>query len=110
MMYVILFITTFVQNMFFTWVSRSRNSGDVLKHSVAAIFSNGVWFACNYFILFPQIMKSVTEGDLVTQLFVMLVYVLGTTLGSVVMMKIALGHYGDVPFLTEKGKARVGER
>jgi len=110
MTYLILFVVSFIQNMFFTWVSRSRNSGDPAKHAIAAIFSNGIWFACNYFILFPEIMKAFAEDDLLTKLWIMVIYIAGTTLGSVVMMKINLGHYGYIPLLTEKGKSKVGER
>lgn len=107
-MYIMLFFVTFIQNMFFTWVSRSRNSGNPARHSVAAIFSNGVWFVCNYFILFPEIMKAVETDDLLQKLIILAIYVAGTTLGSVVMMKINLGHYGHVPFLTETGSSKVG--
>ena len=96
--------------MFFTWVSRSRNSGDPGTHTVASIFSNGVWFAANYFLLFPEIMKAFNNEDLGAKLVLMAVYVAGTTIGSVLMMKIALGHFGYVPFLTEKGKSMVGQR
>lgn len=108
MMYLFLFIITFIQNMFFTWVSRSRNSGNPLRHSIAAVFSNGVWFICNYFILFPEIMKAIETGDFWGKMIMLLIYVSGTTLGSVVMMKINLGHYGHVPFLTETGNSKVG--
>jgi len=38
---------SFVQNMAFTWSSRSRNSGDPSYHRYAAWGSNGVWFICN---------------------------------------------------------------
>lgn len=110
MTYLILFVVSFIQNMFFTWVSRSRNSGDPKKHAVASVFSNGIWFACNYFILFPEIMKAFEKDDLENKLIIMCIYIAGTTLGSVVMMKIALGHFGNVPLLTETGKAKVGER
>ncbi len=107
---IILFVVTFVQNMAFTWVSRSRNSGDPKTHAVASVFSNGIWFACNYFIIFPAIMKAFADDDIAVKLIIMAIYIAGTTAGSVVMMKINLGHFGYVPFLTEKGKSKVGER
>jgi len=55
-------------------------------------------------------MKAFAEDDLLTKLWIMVIYIAGTTLGSVVMMKINLGHYGYIPLLTEKGKSKVGER
>ena len=105
--YLFLFVVSFVQNMAFTWVSRSRNLADVWKHSIASIFSNGIWFVCNYFILFPEVMKTVIEGSLWERIIIGLIYISSTTLGSVVMMKINLGHW-NVLFLTEKGKSKVG--
>jgi hypothetical protein len=36
------------QNASFTWVSRVRNSPDVRAHALAAVFSNGVFFANLY--------------------------------------------------------------
>lgn len=109
MNYIFLFVVSLIQNMAFTWVSRSRNSGDPLKHSIASIFSNGIWFLCNYFILFPEVMKSVMEGDMWDRIIIGVIYIASTTLGSVIMMKINLGHW-YVPFLTEEGKSKVGEK
>lgn len=100
---------SFLQNMAFTWVSRSRNGGDPPKHFVASIFSNGVWFVINYFILFPEIMELVKTGNIWMRIAICTVYILGTALGSVVMMKINLGHW-YIPFLTESGKSKVGSR
>ena len=96
----ILFVVALVQNMAFTLVSRSRNSGNPARHFKAAIGSNGIWFVCNYFILFPEMMKVVEEGDLVLKVVYMLVYVLATTLGSTWMMKMNLGL--RVPWLFKK--------
>jgi hypothetical protein len=110
MIYIYLFFVAFIQNMAFTWVSRSRQSGNPKKHAVAATFSNSIWFVCNFFILFPVILKTIAEGDMLSKLVLMLVYVSATVLGSVVMMKINLGHW-YVPFLTEKkDKDKVGSR
>lgn len=106
---IFLFIVSFFQNMAFTWVSRSRNSGDPKKHFVAATLSNSIWFLCNFFIIFPEILDTVSSGNTMNKFLVMIVYVLGTTLGSVTMMKINLGHW-YIPFLTELDKSKVGER
>ena len=114
---VILFIVGFIQNMAFTAVSRSRNSGDVRHHFKTAIASNMIWFVCNFFILFGTMLKSITDGDILTSLEVLTVYVLGTALGSSFMMMISLG---KVRFpkgfkwlenhLVETGKKKVGAR
>ncbi len=40
----LLVVVSFIQNMAFTWTSRSRNSGDPAYHRFAAWSSNGVWF------------------------------------------------------------------
>lgn len=108
--YIFLFAIAFIQNMAFTWVSRSRQSGNPRKHAIAAIFSNSIWFVCNFFILFPEILRAVAEGNLWDRLILMVIYVAATVSGSVVMMKINLGHW-YVPFLTEKkDKDKVGGR
>ena len=109
MNYLFLFFISFIQNMAFTWTSRSRNSGNPKKHFFAAICSNGIWFVCNFFILFPEVLKTLENGDFGQRIIVMLIYIMGTTLGSVVMMKINLGHW-YVPFLTESEKSKVGSR
>jgi len=106
---IILFVIAFIQNMVFTWVSRSRNSGNVNKHMIASICSNLIWFICNFFILFPEILKTVQEGSILDRVLVLIIYTIATSLGSVVMMKVNLGHW-YIPFLTENGKDKVGER
>lgn len=108
--YIFLFGIAFIQNMAFTWVSRSRQSGNPSKHAIAAIFSNSIWFVCNFFILFPEILRAVAEGTIWDRVILMVIYVAATVLGSVTMMKINLGHW-YVPFLTEKkDKDKVGAR
>lgn len=116
---IMLFVVAFIQNMFFTFTSRSRNSGDPNKHFKAAIGSNGIWFVCNYFILFPEMFKIVEEGQLLMKLTVLIIYVIATALGSVFMMKINLGHYSISKFFLlkmlhnvfhERGKGKVGQR
>lgn len=109
---ILLAIISFIQNMVFTAVSRSRNSGDPYRHGWFALASNSVWFITSWILLFPMIFKSIMEGDWVEKLVVMIVYVVATTLGSVFMMKLNLGHY-KIPWLSwlvEKGRGKVGER
>lgn len=97
------------QNMVFTFVSRARQSGDPKRHVVASIFSNGVWFFVNYGAIFPVMWEAIHKGDNKTIIFLGIVYALSCTLGAYIMHKISLGHW-NVPYLSEKGKAKVGER
>ena len=89
----------FVQNMCFTLTSRSRNSADPGFHRKAAWGSNGVWYACQMFII-KQVWSAIQAGNLTLVAVAGLVYVLATTEGSVLMMKIALKR--------ERGSRRVG--
>ncbi len=50
------FILLIVQNAAFTLVSRARNSGSYSYHALAAVFSNGIWFA-SQFILIGMVVK-----------------------------------------------------
>lgn len=86
-----------VQNAAFTWVSRARNSGSYGYHAVAAIASNGTYFAVQ-FVLVSMVAQGVTFGR---GLLLGLVYVASTTAGSVLM------HWVSIRFL-ERGKRRVG--
>jgi hypothetical protein len=109
---IILAVIAFIQNMVFTAVSRSRNSGDPQRHFYFAIASNLVWFITSWIVLFPMIFEAVMEGSWLEKLIVMLVYVLATSAGSVFMMKLNLGHIQHpwLSWLTEKGKGQVGKR
>lgn len=91
----------FVQNMFFTLVSRSRNSADPNYHRYCAWGSNGVWFICQVLIV-KNVWQAIHDGNWLYAALAGLVYALATTEGSVCMMKRLLK--------TEKGKRRVGAR
>ena len=97
----LLAVVAFIQNMAFTWVSRSRNSGDPNYHRWAAIASNGVWFITTL-LIWNQLWVALTTGDWLKILLTGLVYVVATTEGSVLMMKILLKK--------ETGKKQVGAR
>lgn len=103
---ILMSIVAFFQNMAFTAVSRSRNSGDPNYHRYCAWGSNGIWFACQMFIwsqIMPILMTPITAWTFlgtVKLLITMVVYTLSTTEGSVYMMKILLKK--------EKGKRQVG--
>ena len=98
---VLLAVVSFIQNMAFTWVSRSRNSGDPNYHRRAAWCSNGIWFICQVLII-KAVWQDVMSGNWIFVIFAGLVYVACTTEGSVLMMKILLKK--------ETGKQQVGAR
>ena len=95
----LLMVVAFVQNMAFTWVSRSRNSGDPNYHRWAAICSNGIWFIANI-LIWRQVWQAIETNDWSILIIAGLAYVVATTEGSVFMMKILLEK--------EKGARRVG--
>jgi hypothetical protein len=95
----ILFCVAFVQNMAFTAVSRSRNSGDPSYHRYCAIASNGIWFVTNILITL-QVWEAIKSGNWWLIAIAAAVYIIATTEGSVLMMKIMLSK--------ESGKRKVG--
>ena len=97
----ILFCLAIIQNAAFTWVSRSRNSGDVKYHAIAAVASNGIWFLMTVFI-WERLWQALTNGDIWSLVITGSVYVAGTVIGSCAMMYLLLK--------TEKGKRKVGAR
>ena len=102
----------FVQNMAFTWTSRSRNSGNPSYHRYAAWSSNGIWFVCSLFV-FKLIWEPLLMGAYWQVAIGGLIYILATTEGSVFMMKLLLGKL-NVPLLSniflEKKDRQVGAR
>ena len=105
-------VVSFIQNMAFTWTSRSRNSGDPNYHRFASYASNGIWYICQVLIV-SAMWKPLLEGDWLIVMIGGVVYVMSTAEGSVFMMKLLLGKI-NVPILTnffvEKDKRKVGER
>lgn len=69
----------FVQNIFFTICSRSRNRNKQAYHATAAILSNGVWFLTFRYLV---------RNNMDFMLF--LPYCAGTTAGSLFGAKIAM--------------------
>ena len=86
-----------VQNAAFTWVSRARNGGSYGYHAIAAVASNGVFFA-SQFVLIGFVARDASPQRAVA---LGVVYVLATTAGSVLM------HVASVRWL-ERGKRKVG--
>jgi hypothetical protein len=72
---------SFIQNAAFTWVSRSRNSGDVKYHAFASVCSNGIWFVTN-FLIAGQVFKAIETGSYWFLALAGVVYVVTTTAGS----------------------------
>jgi hypothetical protein len=64
MFWIALIIVSFIQNLFFTAVSRSRQSANLKLHAIVATGSNFVWFFCSYFLLFPMILKTIMDQDI----------------------------------------------
>lgn len=96
---ILLAVVAFIQNMAFTWSSRSRNSGDPSYHRYAAICSNGVWFITTL-VIWNQLFSALTHGEWWKVALAGCVYVIATTEGSVLMMKMLLKR--------EVGKQKVG--
>jgi hypothetical protein len=88
------------QNFAFTFVSRARNSASLMRHAVAAVCSNGIWFI-NQLLIFSVLYEAIT-GKLGWKMtvFAAVYYTVFTMSGSL------YAHWWSLK--TEKGKARVG--
>jgi hypothetical protein len=91
-----------LQNAAFTWVRRARNSGSVRWNAVASVFSNGVWFVGQMFIVNVFLIVRDT-GELSVIVPAALFYTAMTTAGSTASQWILLR-------FAERGKRRVGAR
>lgn len=81
---------TILQNASFTWVSRARNSGSLRYHTIAAIFSNGIWL-----LVIREVVLNFSKW------YMNVAYIVGAVTGSVLM------HWFSMKYL-EKGKRKVG--
>jgi hypothetical protein len=88
------------QNASFTFVSRARNSGSYALHAIAALCSNGVFFA-QQFVGIVIVLDVIQHGTIAERFAVGLFYTVFTVIGSVTM------HWVGVNFI-EKGKRKVG--
>ena len=74
-------VLTFIQNVSFTMVSRSRNRDNMKYHAICSVFSNGIFFIT---------IRYLVAADLV--LWLIVPYIIGTVSGSLfgatVSMKI----------------------
>lgn len=89
-----------IQNASFTLVSRARNSGSIQFHAVASVFSNGVWFASQIFVV-NFIVEAFKANNLPYLIFIAFYYTVFTVIGSVSMHFISMKYF-------EKGKRKVG--
>jgi hypothetical protein len=88
------------QNFAFTFVSRARNSASLKRHIVAAMFSNGIWFASQLIIVSKMFDMITGKYGPLAAIGTGLFYTVFTISGSVLAHKISLA--------TEKGKGAVG--
>lgn len=86
-----------LQNAAFTLVSRARNSGSLWYHSVASLFSNGVWFL-SQLILVDKFVAILRSSDWPLAVATGLFYTGCTLAGSVGMHWLAMNKI-------EKGKS-----
>lgn len=83
-----------------TWASRARNSQSVAYHGVAAIFSHGVWFVSNCFLV-ESLVGIAARGDLWDIAVLGTFYTFFCTIGSM------LAHHITAAFF-ERGTRRIG--
>ena len=79
MIYIYILFLSYIQNISFTIVSRSRNRDNTTYHVIASVFSNTIWF-----LTFRELVTA--EMDLT--LFIP--YVIGTVSGSVTGAKFSM--------------------
>jgi hypothetical protein len=90
----------FFQNISFTYVSRARSSGSLLRHTKASVFSNGIWIFSNMLMLGPMFDYLTGKHGHGQQLASGVVYTVACVSGSI------FAHYWALR--TEKGKEAVG--
>lgn len=93
-------VVLFFQNISFTYVSRARNSGSLLRHVKAALFSNGIWIFSNMIMLGPLFAYLTGAHGLAAQAATGALYTVSTVSGGI------FAHFWALK--TEKGKSAVG--
>ena len=79
MQFITILVLSFIQNISFTMVSRSRNRDKMAYHAICSVFSNGIWFAT---------MHHLVKSDLTWMM--LLPYIIGTVSGSLFGAKISM--------------------
>src|SRR5271166_6619667 len=90
----------FFQNISFTYVSRARSSGSLLRHLKASIFSNGIWIFSNMLMLGPLFDYLTGKHGIPLQALSGIIYTVSCVSGSIFAHHLAMK--------TEKGKNAVG--
>lgn len=90
----------FFQNISFTYVSRARSSGSLVRHLKASIFSNGIWIFSQIIMLGVMFDNLTGKHGLAMQLSSAAVYTAACVSGSIFAHWFAMK--------TEKGKNAVG--
>jgi hypothetical protein len=93
-------IVLFFQNISFTYVSRARSSGSLVRHLKASIFSNSIWIFSNMLMLGPMFEYLTGKHGRGLQVVSGVVYTVACVGGSI------FAHY--LAMKTEKGKNAVG--
>ena len=96
---VILAIASFLQNVTFSWVSRSRNSGDPAHHFRMAIMSNSVWLACSMLVM-KHFWDAMESGEWRWMIAMGVVYTIATACGGTWGMIYSLKHDNETYFLS----------
>ncbi len=79
MIYLSILFFSFIQNVSFSMVSRSRNRDNMTYHAICSVFSNGIWFVT---------MHQLVAADL--KWWLVLPYIVGTVLGSLFGVKVSM--------------------
>lgn len=79
MVYITILFLSFVQNISFTMVSRSRNRDNMTYHAICSVFSNGLWFLT---------IRELVVADMTVWLAIP--YIAGTVTGSLVGAKVSM--------------------
>jgi len=77
--YITILFLSFVQNISFTMVSRSRNRDNMTYHAICSVFSNGLWFLT---------IRELVVADMTVWLAIP--YIAGTVTGSLVGAKVSM--------------------
>lgn len=89
------------QNASTTWASRARNSGSVWYHTLASVFSNGVWFISFTLLANGVLDAAKHENATARWVTLFLFYTTFTVIGASLM------HWFSMTYL-ETGKRKVG--
>lgn len=93
-------VVLFLQNISFTYVSRARSSGSLVRHVKASVFSNGIWIFSQMIMLGPLFDYLTGKHGRIPQIGSATLYTVTCVSGSIFAHWLALK--------TEKGKDAVG--